>query len=99
MLSGAIVLMVHSSVSRFPSQGKMKRGPSCRDAPLLRPSFLSWLHIYQARCPCHKSCVRVWLLGNVGLYLASEAGEMLMLPGNWWCIYATDILRCSFLCS
>ena len=38
-------------------------------------SFLSWLSIYQARCPCHKSCASVWLPGSAGLQPAPEAGK------------------------
>src|SRR5215831_2965768 len=41
--------MVRSSVSRFLSQVRGKRGPSCRDAPLLKPSFLSCPSISQAK--------------------------------------------------
>src|SRR5262245_48123142 len=48
--------MVRSSVSRFLSQVRGKRGPSCTDAPLLKPSSLSCLSISQANFLNYKSC-------------------------------------------
>jgi predicted ATPase len=45
----------------------------------------------QARCPFHKSCASIWPPGSAGFQPAPKAGGTPALPGNWQCIYETDI--------
>jgi Ca-activated chloride channel family protein len=43
------------------------------------------------RCPFHKSCASIWPPGSAGFQPAPKAGGTPALPGNWQCIYETDI--------
>jgi hypothetical protein len=45
----------------------------------------------QSRCPFHKSCASIWPPGSAGFQPAPKAGGTPALPGNWQCIYETDI--------